>query len=414
MEFLSQLNTLLWGDGLVVLLMGTGLLCLFRMGRAAHEVRGKRPGNAPHPVFSACMTSLGAAMGTGNIAGVASALAMGGAGAVFWMWVAGLCGMGLLYAENVLSARYRRGTAAGAVGYLRYGLGSAVLAGGFAVCCVLSSFGMGCMTQTHTMAETLSAAFQVPAWVTGLLAGGIAAAVLLGGAERIGKFMTAAVPLVSVVYLVMGTAVIFRFRSQLGAAFGAVFRGAFGWDAVTGGMLGDMVRRAVTVGVRRGVFSNEAGLGSSGLLHSGTDAPPEQLGWCAVLELLADTFVCCPVTAFALLTAGSTDVPAAFRAGIGGAADWLLPPVIAVFALCTLIGWSFCGGQAWQYLTDGRGLRLYQAGFCIAAGVGACMQADVVWTVADIANALMAYCNLPAVSVLFLPISPCNFRESVV
>ena len=182
----------------------------------------------------------------------------------------------------------------------------------------------------------------------------IAGAVILGGAGRIGRFAAAAVPVVSVVYLVGGVIVIVKNGAQLGNALAAVFRGAFGWDALLGGISGEAVRRAVSAGVRRGVFSNEAGLGSSGLLHSEADGEPEFLGACGILELTLDTFVCCTVTALAILTSGTMASGAdggalvllAFRTGLGRAADVLLPPVTAVFALCTLIGWSFCGAQA--------------------------------------------------------------------
>lgn len=412
MELLRECNSLLWGNGLVCLLLGAGLYCLCCGNFAAlrslrllwHRPESKK--SCVHSPFQACMTSLGAAMGTGNIAGVAAALATGGAGAIFWMWVAALCGTGLIYAENVLAARWRRADAAGAVAYLRYGMHSPGMAACFAVCCVLASFGMGCTAQTHTMAQALHAACQVPLWVTGLLAGGITALVILGGAKRIGKFASMAVPAVSAVYLLAGLWVILRNSAHLGDAFAAIFRGAFGLDAVLGGISGEALRRAVSVGVRRGVFSNEAGLGSTGLLHSEADEAPEFLGACGILELVLDTFVCCTVTALAILTAGvpldaADPVLLAFRTGLGGFADIILPPVIAVFALCTLIGWSFCGVQALSSLTRGRFLGMYRVLFCIAACLGALGGADIVWTLADLANALMAYCNLPAVVMLF-------------
>ncbi len=402
MQFLDSLNALIWGSGLIVLLLAAGVFCLICCGRDMLDAL-RQTERIP---LTACLTSLGAAMGTGNIAGVASALVLGGPGAIFWMWAAGICGAGLLFAENVLSARFRRGEITGAPAYLRYGLGSPLLAGGFAVCCIAASFGMGCMTQTYTMAMTLKAACSVPPAVTGLLAAGITAAVILGGAGRIGKFLTAAVPVVSVLYLGMTLTVIVRNGAHLGEAFAAIFRDAFGWDAAAGGIAGEAVRRAVSAGVRRGVFSNEAGLGSSGLLHSDADAPPGALGICAVGELIADTFLCCTLTALAILTSGVTGEDAdllilsAFRTGLGRGADFLLPPVTAAFALCTLIGWSFCGAQALAGLTGGRYLMGYRAVFCLAALLGACVDAEIVWTIADIANGMMAYCNLPGVILL--------------
>ena len=402
MRFLSELNTLIWGDGLVVLLLAAGIFCLFRCRR--DMLRALKC--TEHIPLTACLTSLGAAMGTGNIAGVASALILGGAGAVFWMWIAGICGAGLLYAENVLSAKYRRGDITGAAACLRYGLNAPNATGFFSVCCIAASFGMGCMTQTHTMARTLQCAFSVPPLLTGLLAACVTGAVILGGARRIGQFLTAAVPAVSAVYLLMGIFVILHNCAHLGEAFAAIFHHASGIDAALGGFAGEAVRRAVSVGVRRGVFSNEAGLGSSGLLHGEADGSPEFVGICAVGELILDTFICCTVTALVILTSGVTSEDAdllvltAFRTGLGSGADFLLPPVTALFALCTLIGWSFCGSQALRGLTGGSCLTLYRIVFCIAAALGACFDAALVWTIADIANGLMAYCNIPAVILL--------------
>ena len=194
MHTLTSLSDLLWSAPLILLLIGLGGICLLRgHGEALRSVRRLSSGwigsgNAGHSPFQACMTSLGAAMGTGNIAGVAAAITVGGAGAVFWMWIAALFGTGLIYTENVLSARFRCGKESGAAAYIRHGLGMPKLAAAFCICAVLASFGMGCMVQTHTMSQTLEAAFQVPDWLTGGLAAALTAAVILGGAKRIGQF----------------------------------------------------------------------------------------------------------------------------------------------------------------------------------------------------------------------------------
>ena len=414
MHTLTSLSDLLWSAPLILLLIGLGGICLLRgRGEALRSVRRlssgwKGSGNAGHSPFQACMTSLGAAMGTGNIAGVAAAITVGGAGAVFWMWIAALFGTGLIYTENVLSARFRCGKESGAAAYIRHGLGMPKLAAAFCICAVLASFGMGCMVQTHTMSQTLEAAFQVPDWLTGGLAAVFTAAVILGGAKRIGQFAQVAVPVVSGIYLLLGIFVICRNAAALPDAFRSIFRGAFGFHAVSGGITGEILRRAVTVGVRRGVFSNEAGLGSSGMLHSASDGEPEFLGACAILELVLDTFVCCTVTALAILTSGAHGadggalVLEAFRTGAGVWADLLLPPVTALFALCTLIGWSFCGAQSLRSLTDGKFLTVYRVLFCIAAFSGASLEASLVWTLSDIANALMAWINCFAITALLV------------
>ena len=412
-ELLSGCSRILWGSGLVLALLGTGMYSLLRDRCAPFRSlrlliqRPHRNGTRTLSPFQACMTSLAAAMGTGNIVGVATAITLGGAGAIFWMWVAALLGMGLIYAENVLSCRYRSGGLTGAAAYLRYGLHSPLLSAAFAVCCTAASFGMGNMTQSHAIAQTLRDAFRMPPLITGLITAAVTAAVILGGARRIGRFASAAVPFVSAVYLLLCGIVIWQFRSRLGDAFGSIFQGAFGIRAAAGGISGEALRRAMTVGVRRGVFSNEAGLGSSGLLHGEADGEePAFFGACGMLEVFADTFVCCTATALVLLMTGVSGadgaglVLLAFRAGIGTAADWLLPPVIALFALCTLVGWAYCGSSAWQSLTGKRWVTAYRLVFCAAACLGAVMQLETVWTLADIANACMVYCNLPGLLLL--------------
>ncbi len=414
-QLLWNMNQILWGNGLLFLLLGTALCCmLLGHGSVARSLRTLRQRPVSHAgcsgttVFQACTTSLAAAMGTGNIVGVATALTLGGPGAVFWMWAAALCGMSLIYAENVLACHFRRKGVSGTMAYLRWGLGSPGLAAVFAVCCAAASFGMGNMTQSNAMAQTLEAAFGMPPLVTGLLAAVLTGAVLLGGAARIGKFTQAAVPFLSAVYLLAAGAVIWQFRDNLGNAFRSVFEGAFGLSAVSGGISGAAVQRAVSVGVRRGIFSNEAGLGSSGVLHAeAACAAPEHMGLLGMAEVFLDTFVCCTVTALAILCTGVTEgdggvlVLEAFSRGLGSAADWILPPVIALFALCTLIGWGCCGSRAFAYLTGGRHVEWFQLLFCLGAAAGAILRLETVWTLADIANACMAYCNLPALLLLY-------------
>lgn len=417
LNLLTQINTFLWGNGLLVLLLGTGVLCSFAGKSAAFRSLGqlfRRSGHTQKtggiPAFQACTTSLAAAMGTGNIVGVATALRLGGAGAVFWMWAAALAGMALIYAENVLGGSYRqKDGVCGAAAYLREGLRSPGLASAFAVCCVLASLGMGNMTQSNAMAQTLESAFRMPPVLTGILAAGLTAVVLLGGAGRIGKFTQAVIPALTALYLLGAGVVIFLHRERLGEAFSAIFHEAFGISEITGGISGAAVQRAVSVGLRRGVFSNEAGLGSSGILHGAANGEPERLGALGMCEVFLDTFVCCTATALVILCTGVLDsgtdggvlVLEGFRCGLGNWADLLLPLVIALFGLCTLIGWGYCGSTAFACLTGGRHVHLFRLGFCLAAGIGAVLELELVWTLADIANAGMAYCNLPALFLLY-------------
>lgn len=415
-NFLTELNQLLWGNGLVILLLGTGIFCMCSQnGQCLRSFRllfrKSETASDGISVFASCMTSLAAAMGTGNIVGVASALVLGGAGAVFWMWVSAFCGIGLIYAENVLSCHYRNETAFGAAAYLKYGLKSPVLAGVFAVCCIFASFGMGNMTQSHAMAEILEASFQIPAWMTGLSAMVLLYLIISGGTGRIAKFSAWVIPVLTGLYLLCIFIILIRYRENLFPAFSEIFRKAFGWKAIGGGISGTALKYAVSAGVRRGIFSNEAGLGSSGLLHGEAGSEnPEFLGLCGILEVIADTFLCCTATALAVLSTGAMEsgtdgavlVLYAFRKGIGNAADWILPPMTALFAFCTLIGWSYCGFNALKTLTANlHFLKFYQILFCISAFIGTVLKLEVVWTLADIANACMAYCNLPAIMLLF-------------
>ncbi|MDE5768753.1 MAG: amino acid carrier protein [Oscillospiraceae bacterium] len=424
LEFLKHLNRLLWGNVLTMFLLGMGAFCLF-YGKAASlqsfrllksNLKNNKNTNSNKTSkklspFQSCMTSLAAAMGTGNIVGVATAITLGGAGAIFWMWIAAFLGMGLIYAENVLGCRYRDQKYTGAVAYIRNGLHQPWLAGIFAVCCVAASFGMGNMTQSHAMAESLHESFAVPPILTGIVTAILLGLIIFGGTNRIGNVTSILIPVLSGMYLLFSLLVILKYHEHLGTAFRDIFRSAFGWQSIGGGISGEVVRRTVSVGIRRGVFSNEAGLGSSGLLHGDADSNhPEFLGLCGMLEVILDTFVCCTATALVILctdaptsgTDGAVLVLTAFRSGLGNIADWILPPMIALFAFCTLIGWSYCGVNAFRTLTENSHvIRLYQGLFCLAAGLGAVLQPEFVWTLADIANACMAYCNLPAILLLY-------------
>ena len=417
LNFLTSVNQILWGTGLLGLLLSMGLFCLvyhkfaclksFRLLMKKNQIKNSASNHQLSP-FQACMTSLAAAMGTGNIVGVATALTLGGAGAIFWMWIAALLGMGLIYAENVISCHYRIKNYSGAIAYLKYGLHSPKLAKIFAICCVGASFGMGNMTQSHAMAQSLLESFSIPPLWTGIITAILLSIIIFGGAKRIGAVTSILIPVLTGIYLVLAFIIIWNCRANLSNALQAIFQGAFGISAIGGGISGIAVRQAISVGIRRGVFSNEAGLGSNGLLHGEADSDnPEFLGLCGMLEVIADTFLCCTATALVILCTGALDtgydgailVLSAFKIGLGNIANWILPPMIALFAFCTLIGWSYCGASAFQTLS--KHVKFYQGLFCIAVAIGAVMQLELVWTLADIANACMAYCNLPAILLLY-------------
>ena len=418
---LERVASYIWGTGLLVLLLGTGLCLSFRLRffqfwgwktilrRTFGSLRTKSgKGGTSLTQFQTFSTALAAAMGTGNILGVAAALCLGGVGAIFWMWISALLGMALTYSENVLALRYARtlpdGTKAGGpMAYLRFGLHSPVLAVFYSLCCIGASLGMGNMTQSSAISTLAAEAFSLPPLWTGIGVTLLLGIILLRGTRSTGKVIQWLMPVLSAVYLLAALGVIFRNAAALPAVFGQIFREAFGLHAVGGGISGAVLQRAVQTGLRHGVFSNEAGLGSSALVHAGGSSEDAQLqGMWSMVEVALDTLVCCTLTALAVLTSGVMTqadnaggiISAAFSGVFGQAAPELMAGITALFAFCTLIGWCCCGEQAVRYL-GGEAWRLpYRVLFCLAAGVGAVVSLRSVWALSDIANGLMAVPNL--------------------
>ena len=336
-------------------------------------------------------------MGTGNITGVAAALAAGGPGAVFWMWVSAFFGMALVFAENELSVMFSEKKLRGPMAYLRKGLGSKALAGIFAVSCALAAFGMGGMVQVSAVRDTLP---ELNGKWELLLAGGVFAGVIFvisGGAQRSGKAAQALLPAASAVYGMICLAVILEHREKLPEVFSQIFRSAFGLKQASGGALG----YTVSVGIRRGIFSNEAGLGSSPILHSAAETScPGQQGFWSMFEVFFDTIICCTLTAVTLLCAGAGSCSEAFSQIIGGAGKPLICAETAVFAFCTVIGWYYCGETALRYLFGERFTGLARVIFAGAAASGVLISIETVWVLSDIFNALMAFPNLLGILLL--------------
>ncbi|MGN0975728.1 MAG: alanine/glycine:cation symporter family protein, partial [Gemmiger sp.] len=329
--------------------------------------------------FQSLCTALAATIGTGNIVGVATAIVNGGPGAIFWMWIMALLGMMTNYSENVLGIFYRRKNekgewSGGAMYYLRDGLGSKkgcagigkVLAVLFSVFCVLASFGIGNMSQVNSIAGNMNAAFGVPNAVCGILLAVLSALVIVGGLKRVAAVTEKIVPVMAVLYIVGAVAVVLSNITQVPAAFAAIFRWAFDLRAIGGGILGYVVKNAITWGFKRGAFSNEAGLGSSVMVHSSSNVrEPVQQGMWGIFEVFADTIVVCTLTALVILTSGlvdlntgamltgsekSTLVAEAFSQTFGGAGSAFIAIAILLFAFSTVLGWSYYGTRAWEYL----------------------------------------------------------------
>ena len=398
-DILQRICRAVWGPGLLALLLGTGALCTLRLRFVQLRFfRGMnlKSGGGLSQAGTVCL-SLGAAMGTGNITGVAAALAAGGPGAIFWMWVSAFLGMALVYAENELSVRYSDSRRKGPMAYLEKGLGSRALAGIFAVFCMAAAFGMGGMVQVSSFAEALA----LPC-LSGrfLLAGavfGVVFFVISGGAKRSGKAAQLLLPIASAIYVIVCGIVIFRQRERLPGAFRSIFSCAPGLRQVSGGALGC----AVSVGIRRGIFSNEAGLGSSPILHSAAESSaPGQQGCWSMFEVFFDTIFCCTLTALTLLCAGASSPESAFALVLGKAAAPLVSAELAVFAFCTMIGWYYCGETACRYLFPECRTAVPRLIFAIASASGAVISLRSVWALSDIFNGLMALPNLCGIILL--------------
>ena len=441
-------NGFVWGIPMLVLLVGTGVLmtCLtgwfqvshFRywlkhtigaIFKNKHVTAHTDKDDRSISQFQSLCTALAATIGTGNIAGVASAIASGGPGAIFWMWLVAVFGMMTNYSENVLGIYYRRKNEAGewsggAMYYLKDGLGGfrgcktlgKVLAFAFSVFCVIASFGIGNMGQINSIAANMRSAFQIPTWVTGVLLMIVAALVVVGGLKRIAAVTEKLVPVMALVYVVGALALVILNAQNIGPAFASIFKGAFAMKAVGGGIVGSGVKAAVTWGMKRGVFSNEAGLGSSVMVHSNSNVKePVAQGMWGIFEVFADTLVVCTLTALAVLTSGLVDldtgvlltttektamVAEAFSLKFGAFGSGFIAIAILLFAFSTVLGWSHYGTKAFEYLFGTKATIGYRVVFVAFILVGATMQLDLAWDLSDTFNGLMAIPNLVGVVAL--------------
>jgi len=428
-------SEIVWGPVTIVLLVGTGILIslLVRGIQARRFVyawqlisgRFDNPedeGEITH--FQALSAALSATIGTGNIAGVGTAVALGGPGAVFWMWVTALLGMGLKYGECLLSLRYRviheNGTVgAGPMYYLERGLGQKWLGVLFALFATIASFGIGNMVQANSVAEPVLTYFRVPKIVTGLVIGGLVFAVIVGGIKRIGQVASRLVPFMSIFYVVGALVVIFRHLGGVPAAMAQIFSGAFTGTAATGGFTGAAVAQAIRFGVARGVFSNEAGLGSAPIAHGAARTKePVREGLVAMLGPFIDTLVICTVTGLVIILTGAykagltgADLTArAFNLGMPGPGGYIVAIGLIFFAFSTAISWSYYGDRCVDYLFGEKYVMPYRVFYCMLLPVGAYVHLELVWTISDIGNALMAWPNLVGL-ILLSPVIVRSTRE---
>lgn len=441
-QFIHTLQNLVWGPGMLVFFLATGVRFTLKSGcfqiTKAHvwlkntlgalagkkEIRETKDEGAISQFQSFC-TALAATLGTGNITGVATALVFGGPGAIFWMWVSAFFGMMTNYAENYLGIRYRyrdeQGRwVGGAMVYMERGLGCKPLAVMFAFCCLGASFGMGNMVQGNSLAKGLYEAFHVPVSVSGFLCTAGVAVVILGGTKRIAALTEKLVPVMAILYLCGALTVLFVFREQIPGAFSLIFSEAFCIRPVVGGVAGYGMGQAVRMGIARGIFSNEAGLGSSVMAHAQSDVKePEIQGMWGILEIFIDTIVVCTITALVILVSGVYQ-PQVFMKHIAQGLETIdgttltglafarvipfggqfLAISTALFAFATMVGWSYFGEQTAAYLGGKKWGYRYRFLFILITFPGCIMAPRLIWELSDALNGMMAIPNLLALCFL--------------
>ena len=427
-EFVSWLNGLVWGLPMLVLILGTGVylmgllkfiplrktfagFALMWRGR----VKGDQATGEVSP-FQALMTCLSATVGTGNIAGVATAIFLGGPGALFWMWCTALVGMATKFSEVVVAVHFRQkdeqGEYIGGPMYaIKNGLGTswAWLGTLFAIFGGLAGFGIGNMVQANSMADVLQASFGVPNWLSGLVACVLVGAVILGGVKRIGLVSASLVPFMCLAYVLAAAVVLFIFAERIPHAFSLIFTHAFSPIAATGGFAGAAVAAAIHYGVARGVFSNEAGMGTAGIAQAaGTTDNPVRSGLIGMIGTFIDTIIVCSMTGLAIICSGVWDSgatgaslsAAAFAAAMPNTGAAIVAIALCIFTFTTMLGWSYYSEKCWIYLLGRKTVLPFRILWVAAVLAGALFKLDFVWLLADTLNALMAIPNLIALLLL--------------
>jgi len=419
---IATLSDWVWGPPMLTLLVGTGLYLTillkglqfrvlplaFRM--ILHKDHGHE-GDISH--FAALMTALAATVGIGNIVGVATAITLGGPGAVFWMWMTGLVGMITKYSEAVLAVKYREkgahGMRGGPMYYLAKGAGLPKLGWLFALFTALATFGIGNMTQANSTAKIFETTFHIAPWVTGVVLMVLTALVILGGIRSIGKFTSILVPFMIVGYVGAALTVLAVNVTEIPHAFALIFQHAFSPAAATGGFAGASIAAAMRFGIARGVFSNESGLGSAPIAAAAARThDPVKQALVSMTQTFIDTLVVCTMTALVILTANSWTqgvsagqlTSASFAETLGSAGEIIVAVATALFAYSTLIGWNYYGEKAIEYLFGSHAIRIYRIAFIAAVIVGAMMDLEFVWNFSDLMNGMMAIPNLIGLLIL--------------
>jgi len=434
-NFFGQLSGWVWGAPMLILLVGTGLYltCLLRglqfsklghalyLGLIKRKEESDEEGDISH--FQALMTALSATVGTGNIAGVATAIAIGGPGALFWMWVTGLVGMATKYGEAVLAVKYRvqdeLGTMCGGpMYYIEHGLNKKWLASCFALFAAVASFGIGNMVQSNSVAHAVESTFHIPMGVTGIILAVATGAVIIGGIKSIGKVTGVLVPIMIVFYTLGALVILALHIGEIPAALSLILTQAFSPTAATGGFAGAGVMMAIRMGVARGVFSNESGLGSAPIAAAAAKTKhPVTQALVSMTQTFIDTIVVCTMTGLVIIISGvwttgkngAELTSVAFDTAMPGSWGGLIVAIgLILFAYSTIIGWCYYGEKSMEYLWGEKVIKPYRVVWVLFVALGAFLKLDLVWNISDVFNGLMAFPNL----VALLMLSPVIARET--
>ena len=423
LEILTAIRDFIWGLPLIVLLVGTGIFLTIRL--RGLQIRGlfyslylaffkrkeddEQEGDISH--FQALMTALAATVGTGNIVGVAIAISTGGPGALFWMWITGIFGMATKYAEAVLAIKYREvdkfGTMSGGpMYYISKGLGWKWLGTLFAIFAFIAAFGIGNMVQSNSVADGVRASFGIPNWVTGIILATFTAMVILGGIKSIAKVTQILVPFMIIIYITAASVILLMKISVIPQIFALIFQHAFTPTAAVGGFLGATVMHAMRMGVSKGVFSNESGLGSAPIAAAAAKTPnPVKQALVSMTQTFIDTLVVCTMTGLVLILSGlwtyGLELKGAKLTAMafgkflpGGIGEFIVTLTLIFFAYSTILGWCYYGEKSIEYIFKERAVKIYRVVFVIFVAVGTFLKLETVWRLSDIMNGLMAFPNL--------------------
>ena len=421
LKILTEIRDQIWGIPLIVLLVGTGIFLTYRL--KGLQIRGlfyslylafikrkeddQEKGDISH--FQALMTALAATVGTGNIVGVAIAISTGGPGALFWMWITGIFGMATKYSEAVLAIKFREkdefGTMSGGpMYYISKGLGWKWLGVMFAVFASIAAFGIGNMVQSNSIAEAANGWIGIPNWVTGIILATFTAMVVLGGIKSIARTTQIIVPLMIIVYITGASIILIMKITAIPKIFVLIFESAFTPTAAFGGFLGATVMHTIRMGVSKGVFSNESGLGSAPIAAAAAKTPnPVKQALVSMTQTFIDTLVVCTMTGLVILSSGlwtsghtgATLTSISFASFLpGGFGEFIVTISLMFFAYSTILGWCYYGEKSIEYLFSEKAVKAYRIIFVIFVAVGTMLKLETVWRVSDIMNGLMAFPNL--------------------